>query len=426
MMPTIIELIFCIIDDIILYRFGLVFLKKKKISDMSVMLMTLLTALIAFGMSYVEIYSGLTTIILFFSIVFFIFVVFEWNVFSLLAVPAMYFLFLGILTSLISSLVLMIFSLDHQVLFTNIAIRTAVALLIKVTMAVITFVAARLTSREKQAEVLKSKSLAAFLVLSFFMLLLLFEQLFVSRRGPSKEALNYLILLFTVFFVIIIMLIYLYHRNKEKSLKYDFLLKEIELKERASTEQIERNIEILHIKHDLKNHLISLRQLVKKDRNDTALSYISDILDEEAFKTYVSSKNDIINALLNTKIYENPDVKFNVRLDIDAFDFDSRHITVILGNALDNAISAVRKLPEQNHNIDVTLSESDEYGKIVITNPYLGDIKITDGLPSSVKENNRTGIGLLSISRILNECNGTMNYSTDDQVFRIVLLLKKA
>lgn len=143
-------------------------------------------------------------------------------------------------------------------------------------------------------------------------------------------------------------------------------------------------------------------------------------------KKNIQTKNLIINALLNTKITSYPDIDFNTTLNIDRFDFDPRYITVLLGNALDNAIEAVSRLPLDKQRIIIAISENESVGKIVIKNPYLGDIKVIEEEILSNKRDHESGIGFQSMRSILKEYKGLMEYSCCDQEFRIVFILKKS
>ena len=99
------------------------------------------------------------------------------------------------------------------------------------------------------------------------------------------------------------------------------------------------------IKHDLKNHMFSIRSLVENGDRKEALDYISDIMaDVGTRQDYASSGNTIIDSIINFKFQEAEqngiktvlDLKIPENLKIPSFD-----MTIILGNILDNALKAV-------------------------------------------------------------------------------------
>ena len=69
----------------------------------------------------------------------------------------------------------------------------------------------------------------------------------------------------------------------------------------------------MSVKHDLKNHLIVLKNYIEDSDNAQAIEYIEKIQSLDAFKTYVHSKNQTLNALLNVKVSENKDIDFRIR-----------------------------------------------------------------------------------------------------------------
>lgn len=70
---TINELIFCLLDVVLLYRFAQLLLKEKNLNKVVVFFTSLFTALIALSMSFISTYSWLSTIILFGSIVVYVY-----------------------------------------------------------------------------------------------------------------------------------------------------------------------------------------------------------------------------------------------------------------------------------------------------------------------------------------------------------------
>ena len=134
---TINELIFCLLDVVLLYRFAQLLLKEKNLNKVVVFFTSLFTALIALSMSFISTYSWLSTIILFGSIVVYVVILFQGRIINKFIASLLYYLILGLLTALISSLAVLIFPITTNHLFENLSIRTKVALAIKVELFVI-------------------------------------------------------------------------------------------------------------------------------------------------------------------------------------------------------------------------------------------------------------------------------------------------
>ena len=72
----------------------------------------------------------------------------------------------------------------------------------------------------------------------------------------------------------------------------------------------------------------------------------------------------------------------------------------LFGNALDNAIEAVRKLESKEKRvIDIMLYERQSFLMLQIVNPMCGEVKFEDGLPLTTKaKNGYHGYGLKVLS----------------------------
>jgi len=181
------------------------------------------------------------------------------------------------------------------------------------------------------------------------------------------------------------------------------------------------------IRHDLKNHMFSIRSLIESDDTKEALNYISEIMDDIGTgKDRSATGNTVIDSIINFKLQEaeqsgiktNLDLKIPEKLDIPSFD-----MTVILGNLLDNAIKAVHKV---NENPFIDLKIKYDKGRLMIQtdNPYVGEIIEEDGrILTSNDDKENHGIGLQSIKRVLQKYDGIMNIDHTNNIFSVSLLM---
>jgi len=181
------------------------------------------------------------------------------------------------------------------------------------------------------------------------------------------------------------------------------------------------------IRHDLKNHMFSIRSLIESGDMKETLNYISEITDDiSTWKDRSATGNTVIDSIINFKLQEaeqrgirtNLDLKIPENLDIPSFD-----MTVILGNILDNAIKAVSKVKKDPF---INLKIKYDKGRLMIEtdNPYTGEIKKENGKILTTNEDKENhGIGLENVKKTIQKYNGIMNIDNSGNIFSITLLM---
>ena len=230
-----------------------------------------------------------------------------------------------------------------------------------------------------------------------------------------------------LFLVINLSVFYLYDRLAEKvteNAEHQMRLKEQEGYLRQY-ELMKTSIESMKgLKHDLRNHFMTLQSLAKDGNAQDISKYIEQMgLLTESQKSYINTKNEILDSILNYKIFEAekkgieivPDVTFPSDLKLDAYD-----LTVVLGNLLDNAMES-----SVNKKIQVSVRYAKGCMTIKVTNDFTGDLNYdTYGKLKTRKiESKQHGLGLKNIERIVEKYNGTMELQVKDQNFVAFLLV---
>ncbi|AUM97447.1 TPA: GHKL domain-containing protein [Clostridium botulinum] len=181
------------------------------------------------------------------------------------------------------------------------------------------------------------------------------------------------------------------------------------------------------IKHDLKNHLLTVYSLLQKEKSEEALKHISDIIEVYNSKEeYVYSGNTAIDSVLNFKLQEARQKNISAYLNLnipESIEIPSFDMSIILGNLMDNAIYAVDKL-ECNRYINFKMKYTKGRLIVRIDNPFNGEILINGNKMLTTKgDRNNHGIGIESIKVILKKYDGSMEIQHDDNVFSVTLLL---
>lgn len=169
-------------------------------------------------------------------------------------------------------------------------------------------------------------------------------------------------------------------------------------------------------RHDIKNHITVLKNLIQEEKTEQAINYMGgmeEIIEELSFP--YSTNNPIADILIENKL----GVAKNIGIDISCsltlpYPCSIRDIdfAVILSNALDNAVNACKNMEH----------DSEKY--IHIAGKIQGDFILLEIENSFQKKGlPRKGTGLLNIQTIAEKYHGAVNIKTQDNIFILSVLL---
>lgn len=201
------------------------------------------------------------------------------------------------------------------------------------------------------------------------------------------------------------------------------LEKELRRQEVKHYEKWRDSVEVINIKyHDLKHQILALQ------KNKEGGNW-HDI--EKALNTYddmLKTGNEALDVILSEKKMLGD--KFNITLTCmaDGNALKIMHesdIYSLFGNALDNAVNAVKEIEDANkRNISLIVRGAGDTVIIHIENFYEGNVAFSEGLPQTNKDKNFHGYGVKSIKKIVEKYNGIMNYSVTENIFSLDMILQ--
>lgn len=99
-------------------------------------------------------------------------------------------------------------------------------------------------------------------------------------------------------------------------------------------------------------------------------------------------------------------------------------ISILFGNALDNALESVEKLAEvEKRLVHVSIARQKSFLRIRVENCYAGELHFTDGLPATGKDARYHGYGMKSIRSIVEKYNGSLTIKAQDGWFELRILI---
>ena len=186
-------------------------------------------------------------------------------------------------------------------------------------------------------------------------------------------------------------------------------------------------IELINHKcHDLKHQVQAIRAVQDEKERETYLEKIEKSV--QIYSAIVRTGNEILDTILTEKslICENSGIHINCVADGSLLAFmNPVDLYTLFGNALDNAIEAVRKLESKEKRvIDIMLYERQSFLMLQIVNPMCGEVKFEDGLPLTTKaKNGYHGYGMKSMLHTIQKYEGHLTTEVKNGCFYFNVML---
>jgi len=183
---------------------------------------------------------------------------------------------------------------------------------------------------------------------------------------------------------------------------------------------------IRKVRHDLKNHFTVIGRALDDGNTETCRRYLSK-LDQtvDHMGTLIQSGNPVIDYLINSKLSGLEGIRVLISGCVGNYsDIEEVDLACMLGNILDNAIEAVRKVKTADAEVVLRVEQQNSLLYICCENPYEGELIKQDGeLKTTKKDAAKHGIGLSSVKHICKKYNGSLEVETADNIFRLSVLL---
>ncbi len=179
------------------------------------------------------------------------------------------------------------------------------------------------------------------------------------------------------------------------------------------------------VRHDMKNHVYSMLLFI--DEPTSAKEYAENLLKQlEESENLCHSKNFMIDSIVNFKLQTldrekislSVDALAPVELKIPAYD-----MTVILGNILDNAVTAIAEVTE-NPCLSLRINTNKSHLIILLKNSYTGNLDIQNGKYQSTKQfKTNHGIGISNVEQAVSRCDGVLKIQHNEEEFMVSISL---
>lgn len=201
-------------------------------------------------------------------------------------------------------------------------------------------------------------------------------------------------------------------------------LESILIQSEKQHEMSKENIEAINMRcHDLKHQISALKSM-----NGAARNQVIEQLEKEVmlYDSVAKTGNSGLDVLITEKslLCYKYGIDFTYSADGSLLNFiDMVDLYTMLGNALDNAIEAVRELEQGKRIISLKIQGRGSLTNVSVVNACKNQLKFENGLPVTTKDDrSRHGYGLKSIRTIVGKYGGEMNIDVTDNVFTLNIL----
>lgn len=177
--------------------------------------------------------------------------------------------------------------------------------------------------------------------------------------------------------------------------------------------------QIRRIRHDMKNHLICIRELASQGRYDELESYINEITETvKDADRLIHTGSGIIDAIVNEKAAaaRKAGAQFEWEGTISGLEISAVDSCTLVANLLDNALEACGKVDVAKRFISLSFRRSEHFLLMTCENSAVRVVELSGGRPLSTKSDKANhGFGLENIERCVKKYGGELKLSSEER-----------
>lgn len=177
--------------------------------------------------------------------------------------------------------------------------------------------------------------------------------------------------------------------------------------------------------HDLKHQIALLRSEINAEEK---LAYLDELeKDIRSYEAQNKTGNNVLDTVLTARSLQcqREGISLTCTADGSVLHFlNAMDLSILFGNALDNAIESVRKIEDREKRlIHLTINQKKNFIRIHMENCYEGELQMVNGMPATSKQDtNFHGFGLKSIQTIVEKYSGSMTLHAENGWFELRIL----
>ena len=192
--------------------------------------------------------------------------------------------------------------------------------------------------------------------------------------------------------------------------------------------------ETARFRHDIKNNLLCATDMLRQGKAEEANAYLQDLLEGvETLSNRHVTGDEILDSILAFKAQKMEEQGIDFRLDgvvAGGLSWKPVDICNVFANALDNAIEACERLPQEDRQITMTIKATMQNWLIRMENPVLEAVdtkrlfKKKDRFSSKSDPQNH-GLGTYTMKHTVETYGGALQAEYADHKFLLDIMIPK-
>ena len=218
--------------------------------------------------------------------------------------------------------------------------------------------------------------------------------------------------------------------SRDNNIKTELLLsnQREEMYQTSVLEANEQISKISQVKHDMKNGLKSIQELIQSGQYEEAARLCSDE-SETLSRVYtpVSTSNPTLNAIMNVELDKAyaAGIDFTYNISDTLNEMTASEIVSVIGNLCDNAVEYLIASDQVQKKMSLEISTKKGYRIIKCRNAIIGSVLESNPSLTTTKSDKGThGKGLNILREIAEKYNGELNVNEDNGMLEISLILQ--
>ncbi len=244
---------------------------------------------------------------------------------------------------------------------------------------------------------------------------------------------NYFMIAIAILLCILDAIIFVFIRKlnvaNQKETEHKMKIFQIQQQEQDIRKLDRQYQEIAIFRHDIRNQMRCVHDLIVQKEYEKAQSYIETMLDRNSTSAplQIHCSSSVVNAVINAQFQKasEHEIICSARIVTEVLPESEYDLSIILSNLLDNAREACQAQTGVRKMI-LSVSELGAYYRIIVKNTIAESVlRKNHRLMTAKSDRGRHGWGLKSVREIASSYNGTMDIFEEEGMFVVSILMMK-